>query len=325
MLYSAQTCQVHWFCAIRLSDRGQSVPITESIQIVWWGFDAPRSRTRWIWIAIWFSHKSKCVHPSNKCKPIRASCYFVLCFEASQLLLPFIRCVLQLTAGWFLTAVFIRASVNAAFANRVPVLVNQELCEIIAVDVYQMKRENCDVRQTAHQGLQSKRFCPFWLRGWWLIESLIYKLPCLFVSMKRVCIEFRTGVNHWLCPYFQKSADSKMQGRRWPCIIGKVFWFGLWAESHNTRVETLQLEKRERNWFFLDWVLSKGLHQPKVHLQDIIAPRGALHAFMNVTFKTANVTRGFGCLSHHFSRTKRQPFSTYQGSESRPMPSTVDV
>lgn len=38
----------------------------------------------------------KRARPSSKCKPTWASYYLVLCFETSQLLLPFIRRVLQL-------------------------------------------------------------------------------------------------------------------------------------------------------------------------------------------------------------------------------------
>lgn len=59
-----------------------------------------------------------------------------------------------------------------------------------------------------------------------------------------------TGLNHWLCPYFQKSTDSKMQGRRWPCDIRILFLFGLWAESCGSRVDMLPLkEKKKINYF----------------------------------------------------------------------------
>lgn len=70
----------------------------------------------------------KCAHPSNKCK---ASYYLALCFETSQLSLPFISRALQLgnwqQGGFQQLFLLLHQWTPCAPANRVPVSANRKL------------------------------------------------------------------------------------------------------------------------------------------------------------------------------------------------------
>ncbi len=86
----AQTCQVHCFCA-NDSQTGHPVPITGELRLhnqalTCQGHEPDGFKLQYC----------KCAHSSDKSKSIGASYHLALCFESSQLSLPFISRVLQL-------------------------------------------------------------------------------------------------------------------------------------------------------------------------------------------------------------------------------------
>lgn len=94
-----------------------------------------------------------------------------------------------------------------------------------------------------------------------------------------------TGLNHWLCPYFQKSADSKMQGRGWPCDI----WIlSVWTVSWKLRLSCRHVTIKRNFDSFQTGYLEKALISQSFIYEPL---RGPLHAYMNVTFKTERMSR----------------------------------
>ncbi len=97
----------------------------------------------------------------------------------------------------------------------------------------------------------------------------------------------------------------------------------IWTVSWKPRLSCRHVTIKRNVDSFQTGYIEKTLISLKLHLR---APPRAFTCIYECDIKDSeNVTRGFGCLSHHFSRTKLQTFSTYQGSESLPKPSTVDV
>lgn len=119
--------------------------------------------------------------------------------------------------------------------------------------------------------------CPFDFE----IDGRLNSLSCSCVC----CVHVRTGLNHWLCPYFQKSADSKMQGRGWPCDI----WIlSVWTVSWKLRLSCRHVTIKRNFDSFQTGYLEKAL----ISQSFIYEPhRGPLHAYMNVTFKTERMSR----------------------------------